>query len=128
MARRNVERYRGALSAGFAVALLAIQFATIALAPSELAVRIVLPLTIGLVPLALWAYRGRVGVWVIFVGLAANLAAILSNGGLMPIEHSTVVEAIGAERAAEYDVGSWMSGSKDVMVPDGGGRLFGPGW
>ena len=67
-------------------------------------------------PLALWAYRGRIGVWVIFVGLAANLAAILANGGLMPIEHSTVVEAIGAERAAEYDLGSWMSGSKDVMV------------
>jgi hypothetical protein len=118
-----VDQYKGALSAGFAVALLAVQFATIAFAPWELAVRIILPATIWLVPLALWVYRGRIGVWVIFVGLAANLAAILANGGLMPIERSTVVEAIGAERAAEYETGSWMRGSKDVLLADGTGRL-----
>lgn len=122
-----VEQHKGGLSAGLAIGLLALQFGTIAFAPWELAVRVVLPLTIGLVPLALWAYRQHIGVWVIFVGLAANLAAILANGGLMPIERSTVVEAIGAERAAEYGAGSWMRGSKDVLVADGAGRLVGLG-
>jgi hypothetical protein len=110
-------------SATFAVALLVVQVAAIRLSPSALAVRIVLPATLALVPVALWPHRARIGVWVIFVGLAANLSTILSNGGLMPIEDGTVAQAIGAERAAEYEVGAWIRGSKDVLVPDGGGRL-----
>ena len=118
------EQYKGALSAGVALGLLALQFGTIAFAGNDLAVRIVLPATLGAVPLALWAYRGRIGVWVIFIGLAANLGATLANGGLMPIERSAVVEAVGAERAATYETGAWMQGSKDVLVPDGGGRLL----
>ena len=89
---------RSVLSAVLAVALLGIQFAAIRFAPSEPIVRVVLPATIALVPLALWVHRGHVGVWVIFVGLAANLCAILANGGLMPIERSTV--AAGGRRRA----------------------------
>jgi hypothetical protein len=85
-------------------------------------VRIALPATIALAPAALWPLRGHVGVWVMFVGFAANLAAILANGGLMPIERSTVVDAIGAERAAAYAPGAWIAGSKDVLVEDGDGR------
>jgi hypothetical protein len=86
-------------------------------------IRIVLPATVGLAPLALWAHRRLLGVWVIFVGLAANLAAILANGGLMPIEQSTVVAAVGAERAAIYQPGAWIPGSKDVLLRPGEGRL-----
>jgi hypothetical protein len=41
----------------------------------------------------------------------------------MPIERSTVVEAIGAARAADYETGAWIEGSKDVLVGDGEGRL-----
>jgi hypothetical protein len=93
------------------------------LVPWEPAVRVLLPLTIAAAPLALWTYRGHLGTWMIFVGLAANLAAILANGGLMPIEHSTVVEAIGADPAAQYEVGDWITGSKDVLVGSGDGRL-----
>lgn len=119
-----MEQFKGGLSAGLAIALLAAQFATLAVAPWELAARIVLPLTIGLVPLALWFYRNRLGVWVIFVGLAANLTAILANGGLMPIERDVVANAVGAERAAAYESGAWLHGSKDVLVADGGGRLL----
>lgn len=110
-------------SAMLALVLFAVQATVIRFAPSEMAVRIVLPLTVALVPVALWPHRGRVGVWIIFVGLLANLSAIVANGGLMPIEQSTVVEAIGVERAAEYEVGAWMQGSKDVLVLDGQGRL-----
>jgi hypothetical protein len=118
----TLQRNRIAISAGAALALVTLQLATIRLSPTDLPVRVVLPLTIALAPLTLWALRQRVGVWVIFVGLAANLAAILANGGLMPIEHSTVVEAIGVERAATYAQGEWIQGSKDVLVDDGRGR------
>lgn len=106
-----------------ALALVATQAAAIQLAPSPLVVRIVLPATIALVPVALWRLRGHLGVWVMFVGLAANLAAILANGGLMPIERATVVEAVGEERAAGYEPGAWIRHSKDVLVAPGEGRL-----
>ncbi|HYM15143.1 MAG TPA: DUF5317 family protein [Dehalococcoidia bacterium] len=112
-----------ALSAGLALVLMAAQLATIRTTGSALAVRIVLPTTIALVPLALWPHRRHIGVWVMYVGLAANLAAILANGGLMPIERPTVASAIGEERAAAYHAGEWIAGSKDVLVEGGRGRL-----
>jgi hypothetical protein len=118
-----VAQNRIAVGASLALSLMLLQFAVIATSPYELPVRIVLPLTIGLAPVALWPLRRHPGVWVMFVGLAANLAAILANGGLMPIERSTVVDGIGAERAAEYRTGTWIAGSKDVLVRDGGGRV-----
>jgi hypothetical protein len=102
---------------------MAVQFAAIELATDDAILRVVLPATIALAPFALWAHRRLVGVWVIFVGLAANLAAIVANGGLMPIEHATVVEAVGIERAAEFEQGSWIPGSKDVLLAPGEGRL-----
>ena len=110
-------------SASMAVVLLVVQAAAIQLSPSEAAVRVVLPATLCLVPVALWPHRARLGVWVILVGLFANFAPVLANGGLMPIERSTVIEAVGVERAAEYRTGAWIEGSKDVLVADGGGRL-----
>jgi hypothetical protein len=100
-----------------------VQFVAIRLAPSDAVLRVVLPLTIGLAPLALWAHRRLLGVWVILVGLAANFAAILANGGLMPIERATVVEAVGIERAAAYESGAWIPGSKDMLLEAGEGRL-----
>jgi hypothetical protein len=115
-------RNRIALGASLALTLMAIQFAVIAASPAGLAVRIVLPATIALAPVALWPLRGHVGVWVMFVGFAANLAAILANGGLMPIERSTVIDAVGVEHAAQYEPGTWIAGSKDVLVGDGDGR------
>jgi hypothetical protein len=105
------------------VVLLALQAAVIRLSPSDVAVRVTLPLTVALAPLLLWPHRRHLGVWVIFVGLAANLAAILANGGLMPIERKTIVSAVGAERAAAYQAGEWIRGSKDVLVAPGEGRL-----
>ena len=102
---------------------MAVQFAAIELATSDAVLRVMLPLTIALAPVALWAHRRLLGVWVIFVGLAANLAVIVANGGLMPIKHSTVVEAVGVERAASYERGAWIPGSKDVLLDPGEGRL-----
>lgn len=105
-----------AIAAAAAFALMSLQLAFVRLAPWEVAVRIVLPATMAAVPVALWPYRRHLGVWMIYVGLAANLAAILANGGLMPIRRSTVEAAIGAGRAAEYQTGDWIRGSKDVLV------------
>jgi hypothetical protein len=105
-----------------ALALVAAQFGAIRFAPSAMAVRIALPATIAGVPLALWPLRHRLGTWIMFVGLAANLAVILANGGLMPIERGTVAAAAGDERAARYRPGEWISGSKDALVGSGGGR------
>lgn len=106
-----------------ALTLLAAQLGGVALAPGPLLVRVVLPATVATAPLALWPYRDRLGTWVIFVGLAANLTAILANGGLMPIERATVVEAVGAGRAAGYAPGAWVPRSKDVLVASRTGRL-----
>jgi hypothetical protein len=119
-----IQLHRGAASACLALAILAVQFAALRFAPSEVVVRIVLPATIMAVPATLWVYRDRLGVWVMYVGLAANLAPILANGGLMPIHRDTVVQAIGEERAARYTPGEWVAGSKDVLVGEGGGRLI----
>lgn len=113
---------RRAYGACFALSLVVVQFGVLRLSPSATVVRVVLPLTIAAVPVALWPYRGRLGTWVMFVGLAANLAAILANSGLMPIARATIVSAIGADRAAQYQPGAWVSGSKDVLVATGSGH------
>ncbi len=115
--------HRAAWSAGAALALMLCQFAVIRTSSAGLEVRIVVPLTMVAVPVALSSFRHRIGIWIMFVGMAANLAAILANGGLMPIERSTLVAAIGEERAARYETGRWVSGSKDVLVGPGNGRL-----
>ncbi len=83
---------------------------------SALLVRIVVPTTLAAVPVALWPHRRFMGIWVLFVGLAANLAVVLANGGLMPIERATVASAAGAPRADSYPTGAWIRGSKDVLV------------
>lgn len=115
--------HRNALwTAAAASSLMAVQFAALRLAPSPELVRVALPLTIAAVPLALWPLRGKVGVWIMFVGLAANLAVILANGGLMPIRQQSVDAAIGPERAQRYHAGDWISGSKDLLVAAGRGR------
>jgi hypothetical protein len=115
--------HRAAWSAGIALILMLCQFAAIRTSVSGLEVRVVVPLTMAAVPIALSAFRRRVGIWIMFVGMAANLAAILANGGLMPIEHHTLVDAIGEEHAARYEPGQWVAGSKDVLVGAGSGRL-----
>lgn len=111
------------MGALLALAALMTQMVALRFSGSEMLVRIVLPATIAVVPLALWPHRRFLGVWVLYVGLLANLLPIVANGGLMPIDRATVVEAIGEERAAGYETGEWVRGSKDVLVATGEGRL-----
>ncbi len=119
----SIARNRIALSATLALCLVMVQFGVVRLSPWSAPVRVALPATIALAPMALWTYRRRLGVWVIFVGLAANLCVIVANGGLMPMERSTLVSAVGAESADMYTTGQWISGSKDLLVDEGEGRL-----
>lgn len=123
MEQDTIDRKKLAYAAAGALCLLMVQAAVMRLSPMSLPLRIVLPATVALTPAALWPLRRYAGTWVIFVGLTANLAAILANGGLMPIEERTVVAAVGAERAANYEPGHWLRGSKDVLVAPGQGRL-----
>lgn len=124
MTRDTIARNKMALSAIFTLCLVLAQFGVMHLSPWAWPVRIILPATIAAAPAALWIYRGRVGVSVIFVGLAANLCVILANGGLMPMERTTLVRAIGAEGADAYTTGQWIAGSKDVLVERPDGRLL----
>ncbi len=123
MEQDTIERKKLAYAAAGALWLLMLQAAVMRLSPASLPLRIVLPATVALTPAALWPLRRYAGTWAIFVGVTANLAAIVANGGLMPIEEHTVVAAVGAERAAEYEPGHWLRGSKDVLVAPGQGRL-----
>jgi len=119
-----IARNKVAVSALAALCLVIAQFGIVRLSPAELPVRIAVPATIALAPVVLWVHRRRLGIWVIYVGLAANLCAIVANGGLMPMERTTLVEAVGYERADAYQTGAWISGSKDVLVERGaGGQL-----
>ena len=69
-----------AMSASAALALVVLQLLCIRISPWELPVRIVVPLTIAAVPLALWPQRRFVGTWVLFVGVLAHLAPVGANG------------------------------------------------
>lgn len=112
-----------AMSASAALALVVLQLLCIRISPGELPVRIVVPLTIAAVPLALWPQRRFVGTWVLFVGVIANLAPVVANGGLMPIERTTVESVLPAERADRYALDAWIPGSKDVLVTEESGQL-----
>jgi hypothetical protein len=111
-----------ARTAIIALGLAIIQLAAVRFAPYAWIVRIVLPATIAAVPVALWPFRRRLGIWIMTVGLMANLAAVLANGGLMPITEATVASAVGYDRAARYTSGAWLAGSKDVLLAEGSGH------
>lgn len=55
------------------------------------------------------------GIRLILLGLLLNLAAMLANGGLMPVE-SAAVEAVGRQQSAELKPGEHIPGSKNVLV------------
>lgn len=62
------------------------------------------------------------GIRLILVGLLLNLAAMLANGGLMPVE-SPAVEAVGKQQLRDLQVGSPIPGSKNVLLNRGDIRL-----
>lgn len=87
-------------------------------------VRIVLPATLLLCSCVLWVNRRYLASWCISVGLVANLLVVVCNGGLMPIERTTLISAVGQEQADQHSVGYWLPGSRNVLVADGKGNFL----
>ena len=65
----------------------------------------------------IWLNRRLMGMLVIGLGLALNLAVMIANGGYMPITPDAV-KAIGFEYQLESaEIGSRLQDSKDVLLP-----------
>ena len=109
--------------AAAALGLFLLQVGALITLDIEPVVRVLLPATMaGLLPLA-WVGRELVGVRVMAAGLLLNLAAIVANGGLMPIAPETVQAVAGAEELAKYEPGRRLPGSKDVLLAKDDTRL-----
>lgn len=109
-------------SFALAASMAAIQMTSVALAPVWL-LRVVFPMTfLGVAPI-LWWHRWFWSLWVVAAGAALNLAAIVANGGLMPITVSTLEAATGEPAELRGEVGQRLPYTKDVLVADDGGRL-----
>ena len=68
------------------------------------------------------ANLNRIGIAVIGVGLLLNFAAILANGGLMPITLETALKS--GTLPADARLGHWLPGSKDVLLERGNVHLW----
>ncbi len=55
------------------------------------------------------------GIKLVLVGLLLNLAAMLANGGLMPVE-APAVEAVGKHQVGDLQIGAHIPGSKNVLL------------
>jgi hypothetical protein len=62
------------------------------------------------------------GIRLVALGLCLNLAVMVANGGLMPVDESTV-EAVGRHQGADLEVGSHIPGTKNVLLERGDIRL-----
>ncbi len=68
------------------------------------------------------ANLSRIGIAVIGAGLLLNFAAIIANGGLMPITPETALKS-GA-LPSDAQLGHWLPGSKDVLLERGDAHLW----
>ncbi len=82
----------------------------------------------------IWINRRLPGMWVLFVGLALNLAVMLANGGWMPISPETASHLSGPGTLAASSLGERF-GQKDVLLlpqdmrlPYLSDRFLLPGW
>lgn len=71
-----------------------------------------------------WRNRGRPGFWALCLGLALNLLVISVNGGLMPISPETVAQIAPDAPEANWQVGSRLGTTKDVVLPIAAMRLW----
>lgn len=55
------------------------------------------------------------GVRLLAAGLTLNLAVMLANGGLMPVDHDAVA-AVGRNEITSLEDGAWIPGSKNVLL------------
>jgi hypothetical protein len=84
--------------------------------PGDVARRLLLIATYGLLAAAVWANRRLWSVRVLAVGLTLNALAIASGYGLMPVAPDTVQAAGLGEKIQGLDVGQSIPRSKDVLM------------
>lgn len=66
---------------------------------------------------AMWQNRHLAGVGLAGLGIALNLAAILANGGFMPITPEAALQIGRANGLTSSELGIRLSYSKDVVLP-----------
>lgn len=71
-----------------------------------------------------WQIRGLPGVWLIGAGFLANGAVILANGGSMPVTLEALTAAGKAHLLTSTAVGTFVSSSKDILLPLAETRLW----
>ena len=100
-------------------ALLA-QIVVIYLGPGEAGVlrRLVFPASYVLLLAFVVLNWRRLGVLVIGVGMMLNFAAIVSNGGLMPVSPATMEKAGLGDELAERELGDALPQSKNVLLDE----------
>ena len=62
--------------------------------------------------------------WVLGVGLLANWAVILANGGHMPVTYEALVAAGKGAMVIGSEPGTHVLGSKDILLPPQDTRLW----
>jgi len=65
----------------------------------------------------LWENRMLPGVWLIGLGLAANFAVMLLNGGYMPITAQALQQVGHSRTIVGIGSGARVSGTKDIVLP-----------
>jgi hypothetical protein len=71
-----------------------------------------------------WANRQHRAFWWLGLGLLLNLLVIVLNGGLMPISPETLSQLHPqAQSPEDWQLGRWLSNSKDIVLPEAETRL-----
>ncbi len=113
---------------GLALAALGIQVTLIyVIFPDQLQglVRVVLlAFSYLLLALFVWWNRRLPGMWILGAGLAANWLVILVNGGYMPVTYEALVAAGKGHLVSSADIGTFVYGSKDILLPLEATRLW----
>ncbi len=64
-----------------------------------------------------WQNRALPGIWLIGVGLIANFAVMLLNGGYMPITAEALAQVGHARNALSSETGARVLATKDIVLP-----------
>jgi hypothetical protein len=84
------------------------QFAALALVSTQI-----------LLVIFIWLNRDQPGVWLLGIGLVLNLAAIIANGGLMPISPETVARLLPEAPPGSWQIGQRLGMDKDIVLQVG---------
>jgi hypothetical protein len=67
----------------------------------------------------IWLNHDQPGVWLLGTGLVLNLAAIIANGGLMPISPETVARLLPGAPPGSWQIGQRLGMDKDIVLQVG---------